>query len=146
LEESLVSINNLVNSSEVKESLRNLNATLIDVRQLAQRVEKQVDPIASNANQALQGLQKLAQETDGKLDTLTASVKETATAATSALEQTRKTMASVEDLSASGSPVRYELLKTLRELSDAARSLRVLSDFLEQQPNAVIFGRRDGDR
>lgn len=147
VEQSLTSVNKLVTSPEVKDAIQNLNSTLVEVRQLAQRLEKQVDPVAANASQTLQSLSKLAESTDQKLATLAQSFKEAAAAAKTALEQTQKTMASVEGLADSSvSPVRYELLKTLRELSDTARSLRVLTDYLEQHPEAVIFGRKEGDR
>ena len=147
VEQSLTSLNKLVASPEMKDAIQNLNSTLVEVRRLAQRLEKQVDPVAANASQTLQSLNKLAESTDQKLATLAQSFKETAAAATTALEQTQKTMASVEGLADSSvSPVRYELLKTLRELSDTARSLRVLTDYLEQHPEAVIFGRKEGAR
>lgn len=146
VEQSLTGINKLVGSREAKDAIQNLSSTLIEVKQLAQRLEKQIEPVAASANQTLQGLNKLAESTDQKLETMARSFREAAEAAKTALEQTQKTMTSVEGFADSASPVRYELLKTLRELSDTARSLRVLTDYLEQNPNAVIFGRKDGER
>jgi paraquat-inducible protein B len=52
-------------------------------------------------------------------------------------------LASVQQFIAPNSPVGYELVKTPQELSDAARALRVLADYLERHPNAVVFGRND---
>ncbi|MGH7848004.1 MAG: hypothetical protein ACREQW_22910, partial [Candidatus Binatia bacterium] len=146
VEQSLTSVNKLVTSPEVKDAIQNLNSTLVEVRQLAQRLEKQVDPVAANASQTLQSLNKLAESTDQKLEMLTQSLQETAAAAKVALEQTQKTMESMEGFADAGSPLRYEALKTLRELSDAARSVRVLTDYLEQHPEAVLFGKGDDGR
>jgi paraquat-inducible protein B len=39
--------------------------------------------------------------------------------------------------------VGYELVKTLREFADAARSLRMLANYLERHPNALVFGRQE---
>ena len=39
------------------------------------------------------------------------------------------------------SPVNYELVKSLREVSAAARSLRLLSNSIERNPRALIFGK-----
>ena len=35
----------------------------------------------------------------------------------------------------------YELTRTLQEVSAAARSVRLLTGYLERNPSAVIFGR-----
>jgi paraquat-inducible protein B len=68
--------------------------------------------------------------------------------ATDALKQTEETMkraeaavTNIETLSDLDSPVNYELVKSLKELSAAARSLRSLTDYLERNPRALIFGK-----
>ena len=67
-----------------------------------------------------------------------------------ALKQTEETMkraeaavANIETLSDLDSPVNYELVKGLKDVSTAARSLRSLSDYLERNPRALIFGKPD---
>ena len=40
------------------------------------------------------------------------------------------------------SPVRIELIKALNEFSAAARSFRVLAEYLENHPEALIKGQR----
>jgi paraquat-inducible protein B len=39
------------------------------------------------------------------------------------------------------SPIFYELGKSLREISGAARSLRLFTGYLERNPRALIFGK-----
>ena len=65
-----------------------------------------------------------------------------------ALEQATETMktaeaavANIQTLSDPDSPVIYELGKSLKEVSAAARSLRSLANYLDRNPNALIFGR-----
>ena len=41
------------------------------------------------------------------------------------------------------SPIFYELAKSLREISGAARSLRLLAGYLERNPRALIFGKTE---
>jgi paraquat-inducible protein B len=49
----------------------------------------------------------------------------------------------IETLSDLDSPVNYELEKSLKEVSATARSLRSLTDYLERNPRALIFGKPD---
>ncbi len=51
------------------------------------------------------------------------------------------TLKSIENMVAKDSPISQELQATLRELSDAARSLRVLADYLERHPEALLRGK-----
>ena len=51
------------------------------------------------------------------------------------------TLKTIENMVAKDSPMSQELQETLRELSDAARSLRVLADYLERHPEALLRGK-----
>ena len=64
-------------------------------------------------------------------------------AAQAALEQAQKTLASASALVGPDSPVNSELRQALLELSDAARSVGLAADQIEQQPDSLIFGREE---
>jgi paraquat-inducible protein B len=51
-------------------------------------------------------------------------------------------MRRVNELAQPGAPLRSDLDAAVRDLSQAARGLREFSELIEEQPNAVIFGRR----
>jgi paraquat-inducible protein B len=57
------------------------------------------------------------------------------------LVQADGTLKSIENLVAKDSPLSQELQESLHELSDAARSLRILSDYLERHPEALLRGK-----
>ena len=140
----------LVGSSATT-TLGGLNQLVTGLQQLAQsaqqvvqHVDKQLGQVAANASTTLGNVNKLSQTFDHQALALTASLVNTAAAALSTLEQMRQTLTSAQQLITPNAPVGYELLKTLRELSEAARSLRGLTDYLERHPNAVLFGRQGG--
>lgn len=141
LGQMLENINALVSSPEAKEAARNLNATLVAVQQLAQRADSQMATVGSSVTKATDNLNKLARNADAQVTALAASLKDTSVAARDALEKTQETLTSVEDMTGQNSPMRYELVQTLRELTKAARALRLLADYLERHPSAVVFGR-----
>ena len=55
--------------------------------------------------------------------------------------QADATLKSVDGMLAEDSPMSQELQETLLELSEAARSLRVLADYLERHPEALLRGK-----
>jgi len=57
------------------------------------------------------------------------------------LDSTRRTLDSATTVMGPGSGLDQEIAKTLHEVSGAARSLRVLTDYLEQHPEALIKGK-----
>jgi paraquat-inducible protein B len=139
LQATLKGVNRIVNSPEVESVLRSLA-----------RVMPKVD-------QAVVNIRNLAGTTEDKVKILADDLQHTSTDARLALKQagdtlkqTQETMkraeaavANIETLSDLDSPVNYELVKGLRDVSTAARSLRALTDYLERNPRAPIFGKPD---
>lgn len=183
MQEALSGINRLVNAPEVREAIRNANATFTEMQhlirhadhqlaligasatamlkgldtliagiqplaqsmqQLVQQVDKQLGQVATSAGAALGNVSKLSDSVDRHALALTTGLTQTIAAALRTFEQMRDTLAAAHQLLMPNAPIGYELVKTLRELSEAARSLRELTDYLERHPNAVIFGRKGG--
>ena len=66
--------------------------------------------------------------------------------AKSTLDTTDKTMNSAHQILNSlepGSSTHYELEQLLQELTQAASSVKQLTDYLEQNPNALIRGKKE---
>ncbi len=62
------------------------------------------------------------------------------------LEQAQRTLEGVETSVEPGSPLNYQVTLMLRELGEAARAIRVLADYLEENPNSVVFGRSPAEQ
>ncbi|MBS0151961.1 MAG: MCE family protein [Nitrospira sp.] len=63
-----------------------------------------------------------------------------------ALDEMRRALKTAERTLASESPTQVELQNTLRELGQTAESIRLLSDYLERHPEALLRGKREGGR
>jgi paraquat-inducible protein B len=140
---TLQGIDRLVNSPDLQEGIHTLNTTLTDIGTLARNLDQQLKPVTASTTAAMDNVSKLARNADGQVASLTKRISETLAAASGALAQAQTTLTSVDGFAAANSPVRYELVKTLQELSEAARALRILADYLERNPNAIVFGRND---
>lgn len=159
-------IEKAVNSSEVKESLTSLEQTLKNLNKLIQNVDGRIEPLVSSVEETLKDYGKLARNVDrqvkpvlsGMVDTerhadklikkvdvqvtrLGSSLDETAKSATAALVEAKKTLNTIEGLTGEDSKMIYQMTTTLKELSAAARSIRVWADYLERHPEALLRGK-----
>ena len=137
LTETVDGVNQLVNSPDLKASLRALQQTMPKV------------------DEALVSMRKLATSVEGSVTGLTTSLEQTSEAtreamqqAATALKQTdgalkaaEAVMTNVNGVMDQDSPTFYEFRKSMREVSAAARTLRLLSGYIERNPRALIFGK-----
>jgi paraquat-inducible protein B len=137
-------------ASSATTTLGSLNKAAIDIQQLAQQtqqlvqhVDKQLGQVTSSATTTLGQVGKLTQTVNTQALALATSLSHTAEGALQAIERMRETLTAAQQLVTPSAPIGYELVKTLRELSETARSLRVLANYLERHPNALVFGRQE---
>jgi len=111
------SLNHLVNGPELKGALTSVKAAFDQMDVTLKKFQSELDPITANLNPTL--------------------------------EEAKKTMAQLEDAThqldrmlSSNSSFRYQLDSTLSQIGSAADALQRLSEFLERNPNSILFGRK----
>ncbi len=159
-------IEKVVKSTEIEEAIRSVNLALSDVRKLVQNVDGQVGPLTANLNDAVQDVRKLVQNADAKvtglasnldeavketrnlirdvddqIEPLAASIEGTIRSAEATVKVAQKAIEGIEGTVGEDSTLVYELNKTLEEISALARSIRVLSDYLQRRPESAIWGK-----
>jgi len=134
--------------------------TLGDARSLLHRVDEQVEPIAEDtktalqaANQALMRARKILTLDSGIQKEVIVSIKEmadaikkSADAARPAIVKGEKALANIGALTAKDSATNYQISQMLKELSSAARAIRVWAEYLERHPEALIRGKGGSSR
>ena len=148
-------IEKIVNSPEITEAVRsiseagkeikplaaNLGEAVKDVRKMVQNVDGQVGPLASNLNEAVQEVRGTVKNINGRIGPLGDGIDRTMKAAEMTVNVAEKTLRSIEANFGEDSTVFYELNNALVEVKGLARSLRVLSEYLERHPESVIWGK-----
>ena len=153
----------LLKSSEVTSSLKNLDAALADARglirkadTLAANVNAQVGPLSADAQATIKSVQSalaevpaLAQDVrrvvaklDAHADPLLTSLEKTSNTAGVTLERAQVTLGGVDGTLNQDSALGYELGKALLEVRETVRALGSLADFLERNPDALVYGVR----
>jgi paraquat-inducible protein B len=123
--------------------------------QIVTRLDKvPIDQIGNDLRDTLQGAKRITNSPEflETVKSLNAAVKElqllttelrtrTTPEVTAALHQAQRALAAAEGSLAADSPQQYRVKAALDEISGAARSLRVLVEFLEAHPESLLRGK-----
>ena len=116
MDDALARVDALTAAPETAGSLRTLAATLAALHELVRQTSAGVGP-------ALDRLPQIARQVQ------------------TALESAQRLLGSAEAGYGGNSQVRRDLERLMDQFSDAARSVRLLADFLDQHPEALLRGR-----
>ena len=135
-------VDRLTNAPALHATLRSLEQTMpkfdeaiVNIRQLAVTLNKNTSDLSTD-------LQQTSAATRKALAEIEIAVKQ----AGITMKEAEGTMISARAAIDPDSPFAYELTKSLREISGAARSVRLLAGYLERNPRALIFGTPEADK
>jgi len=112
---------------------------LANVSKLLSKLDKfPLRTIGKNMRTAAENLNNTLIEIQSTVEKINTGVTPEAIAA---LEQAKKTLAAIEKTVSTESPLTQEAQSAMEELSDAARAIRVLVDYLERHPDSLIYGK-----
>ena len=144
--ETIEGLKRLVDSPEVTALIRSLDKTVTDAGKLVRNVDDQITPLAKSIEDTARAVQKLVENVDGQVTPVSSSFKQTFNEASDAMVQLKKTLSTVQGIIAEDSPLNHDLVNALNELSAAARSIRILANYLERYPEALIHGKNSSRR
>ena len=164
--ESVNGLEALINSPELKGSLKAMEMALEELGTLAQNLNQEVGPLAktlkdsireygtlarradgylanttSEASKTLERFRKLAEELDFQLKAVSGPAQKALEATELAMVQARTTMDGAGHLLDENSPLIQRLTVALEEMALASRSLRSLAEYLERHPEAILYGK-----
>jgi paraquat-inducible protein B len=148
-------LDRMVNSKEAAALLPNMNSIADRVNALVDDIDKMVpayEALAVNTDQEVMRLGRqlegtvaeyktLAQTVTAEIRPLSQDLRETAGNISQGIKNAKTLMKKADGVLDKGSPIMTDLTKTLKELSLAARSIRVWADYLERHPEAFIRGK-----
>jgi len=166
LNRSLQGIERIVTSEDLSQSLDYFKQSMGDFRNLAQNLNEKIELLSADLSQTLKDTQNLIGNLNNQVGPLAASIKKTSDTAgdtmrdadrltenidsqvktltgdlSKTLQKAQETLASVNSAIGEGSPLRIQVETAVSELSQAARSIRVLADYLQRNPDALLRGK-----
>lgn len=134
---AMAGIDNLVNSEDLHQSLTSLRAALDRIHGLADKLDKQVEPLASSTSVALEKFGTTMDEARRTLQTAGSALQK----AQGTLDQAQSTLQSAEGL-ITDDQLLAAIDQALLEIAAAASSIRVLAESIDQRPESLLRGRR----
>ena len=136
------SIEAVVSDPDLPKLVDNLN-------ELVESLETEVEPLSQSAQDTLEDVRSMLSKAEQSLDALTADisalaqdldaqVEPLASATIETLEQAQGAIGNIGDDPA----LVHQAMILLEELSEAARAIRTLADYLERHPEALLRGKK----
>jgi paraquat-inducible protein B len=130
-------VGHLVNSPALKSALQRLDQTMPKIDEAIVDIRKMTTSLDGNITTLSANLQQTSNEARGAMQQAALTMKQT----DAALKEAEAAMTNIRGMSDPDAVAFYELGRSLREVSAAARSLRLLSNSVERNPRALIFGK-----
>jgi paraquat-inducible protein B len=128
LESAIAGADQLINSPDLSASVKSLRSAL------------------EKADAAMQSVQRLADHADENLVPLSDALKQASNDLGGLLDEAARVLKAVESSLNEDSDLRVRTINAMEEVAAAARSVRILSDYLDRHPEALLRGKKEAGR
>ena len=156
IKQALRGANELANSKELRETITELKTTIAGANELTHSAElretisganklvnaKELTEIINSTKNTLSALNSLAVELQGSSKTIVPALRDSAEAAKQALVQMKMSLENINQMLGTDAPLHRQILEMTGEISSTARSVRALIDYLERNPESMLFGKQ----
>jgi paraquat-inducible protein B len=132
-------LDTLLNDPVLDQSLRRLDTSLAEVERIAKTAGANAGPIVESIRNAADSAETSAKRIEGatqNIDPIVQSLRNAAASAESAAQR-------AEQLMGTSQKQNYDIAELIRELTRAAEAVRALANYLTENPDSVIKGRRE---
>lgn len=144
LQKTASNLEKITGSKQTQSTLTALNSSMLDLQHVMKGLKDDSGKITKNLNKTINHADKLIVDLNKNSDYLFADTRQLVTSGKATLEEVNTALANVESVIDKNSPVTQDLQQALQELAKAARSTRVMMEYLERNPDALLYG-KDSD-
>jgi paraquat-inducible protein B len=121
LRDSMAALKQLVTGPELRGALEELRGASADLRNVVDRLGTRSDALVANLNETVRSTNRL-------------------------IDHTGQTLATIDRQVGDRSPMLADIRGLVQQMDGAVRSMRLIAEYLERNPNALIRGKSDGRR
>ena len=121
LQESMAALKQLVTGPELRSALEELRGASADLRGMVDRLGARSDALIGRVNETVHSTNRL-------------------------IDQTGRTLATIDQQVGDRSPLLADIRSLVRQIDGAARSMRLMAEYLERNPSSLITGKSDNRR
>jgi paraquat-inducible protein B len=142
VETAIAGVNTFVTSEDLQAMPHSLRKTLDSVTNLSNQLQTQLASSMPKVDRVLDGAAVTVETTNRALPEISDGVAQSLASLNKALAAFDIAMSDIDRMVSPESPASYRLNEALRELALAARAMQQLAKTLEEQPEALLRGRR----
>lgn len=139
---SLENVLGRIGALPLEDMAADLQATIRSINERAQAPE--IDVILSELTQTIKSVRSVTSRFDQTSEPLMDDLRRTLGTVDRTINKIGQSADAAQGLLGEDSPLRYDVQGLLRELGQAARSIRVFADYLERHPEALLRGKKGG--
>lgn len=148
---AVASVERTLNAPELMDTLRNfktasenLNRLIEDADTFLAHVDRQIDPLSTGLQTTIGEARNLVHNADVEVNALSGKAQDALVSGKETFDQANQTLQTYNGLVDERSEIRKGIAAALSEIELAARSIRALTDYLEQHPEALLQGKGTG--
>ncbi len=142
-------VENLTNSNELDGIAKEVRRAVANLDRLLESAARNIDPALRELRMAsektsivMQTIDNTVKHVDAQVEPLSGKAQRALASLDRTLRSGRQAMRTLQATVSEDSPLSADLGYTLREIAEAAKSLRTLTDYLSEHPEAILSGRR----
>lgn len=140
LKNLLADIDKVVVGIDTKALSDNANGLIDDARAVIS--DAKLKSAIARLDASMAELEGITKTLNGKMEPITDNLDKTLTGAAAAMDKAREAATGIASILQPEAPLFVRINRTFGELEQTARSIRQLTDFLRQNPNALLTGKK----
>lgn len=143
--QAVTQFGSMLKEKEVEAFLGSIKTAADEVALLASHLDAEALTMMRSVTRAADAVDRFFKAVDGDIDPVLRDAQAVLAVTREAMMQAEETLQTIDTLAenySESSMFRYEISQAVEEIAAAARSLRALTDLLQQQPEALIRGKQ----
>lgn len=136
---SVKRIQQILESSETQSILASADQALIKINRTLDQFDRQLDPTIKNLNTTLGNSQELMKNFNSRMGPVMTGIDDSLKTSAALMREAKTALGALND-----PRFQTSVESALDELSKAARGIHVLADYLERNPDSLIYGKQAG--